>query len=668
MTIDGPREIADVRDAFGWLAARPDVADNRIGAWGISYGGGARLERDRGRRAVRGRRDVRDVDRSLLRPRSAESLEVRRRHRLPLPRSHRACSHRRSRPSGRGRLRRPTCPRFDCCLTSGRRSRTSPRVTTPVFMMQGRRDFAFGIDQATRAYSTLAGPKALWIGNHGHAPSSFPAADTAADDDRRQDVVRPPSPRPAGGHRASPCAWRARGTADAVGYSKLPATKTVKLALPGQKTIVQATKLVRPAKPTTSAMEVFGRPAVKVTATAAGGWARLVAVLTARTPAGKEIVVSAGGLPTTPGRRTYTIRMIDQATFVPKGSRFSVTVASSSSAQNPANLLYLDLPMVAGARVTLGPIDCEHPCPHEGDLGMKLASVLLAAAVIAVPGAFAADPGRLLGRDRHRRHGADLGARVRVRSRRPGREGVLRLRERERRRVRPRHPLPLPRRRVRPGADDPADATARRAGARVRDLQRRRHRAHARHTALPQPARRPAAVRGQRRVRARPRRRPSTRGRWATSPASSPRDRFYGRHIAKTRPGATIAVLYEDSDFGKDLLRGLRKRPARQGQGRRHAGLRGDRGRRLVADRRAAGVEGEHADDLRAAQADDPVLHRRRQARLAAEGHRRRGVDRPVRHERGAAEHETTARPRARRRSPSSRTRRTRPSGARTRA
>ena len=34
--------------------------------------------------------------------------------------------------------------------------------------------------------------------------------------------------------------------------------------------------------------------------------------------------------------------------------------------------------------------------------------------------------------------------------------------------------------------------------------------------------------------------------------------RFYGRHIAATRPKATIAVLYEDSDFGKDLLSGLR--------------------------------------------------------------------------------------------------------------
>ena len=39
--IDGPKEIADVRAVFGWLRNRPDVADNRIGGWGVSYGGGA---------------------------------------------------------------------------------------------------------------------------------------------------------------------------------------------------------------------------------------------------------------------------------------------------------------------------------------------------------------------------------------------------------------------------------------------------------------------------------------------------------------------------------------------------------------------------------------------------------------------------------------------------
>ena len=39
--LDGPREVADVRALYDWLAARPDVDDRRIGAWGISYGGGA---------------------------------------------------------------------------------------------------------------------------------------------------------------------------------------------------------------------------------------------------------------------------------------------------------------------------------------------------------------------------------------------------------------------------------------------------------------------------------------------------------------------------------------------------------------------------------------------------------------------------------------------------
>jgi branched-chain amino acid transport system substrate-binding protein len=34
---------------------------------------------------------------------------------------------------------------------------------------------------------------------------------------------------------------------------------------------------------------------------------------------------------------------------------------------------------------------------------------------------------------------------------------------------------------------------------------------------------------------------------------------IYGRYIAKTRPGAKIAVLYENSDYGKDLTSGLRK-------------------------------------------------------------------------------------------------------------
>jgi hypothetical protein len=100
---------------------------------------------------------------------------------------------------------------------------------------------------------------------------------------------------------------------------------------------------------------------VKVEVRAAGGWSRLVVVLSARTPAGQEIVVSGGGVPLTTGRRTVTIRLIDQATFVPKGSRLTLTLASSSLAQNPGNLLYLDLPLPATARATIGPTSMRLP-------------------------------------------------------------------------------------------------------------------------------------------------------------------------------------------------------------------------------------------------------------------------------------------------------------------
>src|SRR6185312_15766511 len=32
---------SDVKAVFAWLRDRPDVADTRIGGWGVSYGGGA---------------------------------------------------------------------------------------------------------------------------------------------------------------------------------------------------------------------------------------------------------------------------------------------------------------------------------------------------------------------------------------------------------------------------------------------------------------------------------------------------------------------------------------------------------------------------------------------------------------------------------------------------
>jgi predicted acyl esterase len=69
------------------------------------------------------------------------------------------------------------------------------------------------------------------------------------------------------------------------------------------------------------------------------------------------VVVSEGGINTSSlkGTRRVRIHLIDTATLIRQGSRLRLTVASSSLAQNPGNLLYLNLPMPRRARLTVGP-------------------------------------------------------------------------------------------------------------------------------------------------------------------------------------------------------------------------------------------------------------------------------------------------------------------------
>jgi predicted acyl esterase len=128
---------------------------------------------------------------------------------------------------------------------------------------------------------------------------------------------------------------------------------TTRTAFTAKGAFGQSGKLQRALPRLSRATEVFGSPVVQVSANATGGWSRIVAVLSARTRAGREIVVAGGGMPTKAGTRTYRIVLGNQATFLPKGSRLTVTVASSSLAQNPGNLLYLDLPFPSTARLAV---------------------------------------------------------------------------------------------------------------------------------------------------------------------------------------------------------------------------------------------------------------------------------------------------------------------------
>jgi predicted acyl esterase len=360
VTIDGPREVADTRAVQAWLAARTDVADGKIGAWGISYGGGAvfnSLVAGVPWAAVATVQTWTNLFSALM-PQG-------------LVKSGLVAGLAGSIPEAK---RDPSVAAVTAAAFAGNVAAVRPwaearsslsklgSVTTPVFMAQGRRDFLFGIDQGSRAFNRLKGPKALYLGLHGHPPSTFPAADTTF-------LMRqtrgwfdcflrgtPCSPVPAAWAVASETAPNGQNRRSSWTTGALPKTSSSAFTLPGMTAFAQAGKVVRRTALLRKAIEVFGAPKVRATVTASGGWSRLVAVLTARTPQGKEIVVSAGGVPTKNGTRKISIQLINQATYVPKGSRLTLTLGSSSTAQASSNLLYLDLPMPEAARVRVGDV------------------------------------------------------------------------------------------------------------------------------------------------------------------------------------------------------------------------------------------------------------------------------------------------------------------------
>jgi len=357
---DGPNEVRDVQTLFSWLAARPDVADARIGAWGISLGGGAvytSLAAGVPWAAVEIAESWTDLRTAFL-PQGLAKSGVIAGFIGSLPPERVAPSVFAVRDAAftgaLGSANAFAAQRSTITALKG--------VKTPAFFMQGRRDFAFGMGQALQAYNAVAGPKRLWLGLHGHAPSTFPGADTGAMlaegakffDLYLRGLPVSLDPLPVA---VSPENWSGKPVRFAA--PPKPVSQTLRFA--GSTTIDRSGKVQRTSPPLKRPLEIFGAPVVTVSADANAGWTRIVTVLTARTPKGKEIVVAGGGVLTTPGAKSYRVYLSNQATFIPAGSTLSLTVGTSSLAQNPGNLLYLDLPLGLSPKVTVGAIGLSLP-------------------------------------------------------------------------------------------------------------------------------------------------------------------------------------------------------------------------------------------------------------------------------------------------------------------
>jgi predicted acyl esterase len=355
----GPRELTDYAAALQWLRLRPGVRDDRVGALGTSLGGGSvwKLLTAPGTRLAAAVPMVTwtSLYDSLLPQGLVKSGLIAYFHNLLPPE--------RWDPAVTTLRNDALQGRNDAAIREFAAQRSVradlARIRTPVFMLQGRRDYAFDMQEALSAFGRLRGPKRIYLGGLGHAPSANPPAEPPYYygqvrmwfDRFLKGQLNGIDTRPR--IELAPDPWRAR-TYQA---KALPARKVLRLKFRGRRTIDGlGGKVVRTVAPTRRLNETFGHALVSVKASTPTGWSHLVAVLSALTPRGNEIVVSQGGIPTTTLRsttRNLTIRLLSQATTIPRGSRFRLTLAGVSTAQNPNNLLYLTGPE-SSSRISLG--------------------------------------------------------------------------------------------------------------------------------------------------------------------------------------------------------------------------------------------------------------------------------------------------------------------------
>jgi predicted acyl esterase len=350
---DGPREIADFRALFDWLAAKPEIDRAHIGAWGISLGGGAVWASVMNGIPFAAGEVVEtwtDLYSALL-PQD-------------LSKSGLLLGFLSSVPADRTApeilaLKGPALASTDLpsirAFAGARSSRASlSSVRTPMFMFQGRRDYAFDIDQAWQGFTRLKGPKRLYIGDFGHPPSTFPGPDVAVVLAEGSDWFdRFLKGMPNGIDKRPPVELAAQPFAEAGAhsYAGLPPTKTLSWTLSGSSTLTGNRAVSRPVRLPKTLVETFGAPTVKVTVS--GSFPHLIAALNARLPDGTRLVVSQGGIALKPSSKPHpvTIRLLAFATTLPAGTKLRLTFTPVTTG---ANVVYLlsSIPNTAG--ITIG--------------------------------------------------------------------------------------------------------------------------------------------------------------------------------------------------------------------------------------------------------------------------------------------------------------------------
>ena len=304
----GPKETSDERALVTYFTGLPEVSDTQVGAWGISYGGGQTWNGVAAGIPYKAAEVVEtwtDLYNALWPQNIARKGIVAGFASAVIARSPLIAQFQSDalNSTNMGALKTLLDARSSLTQLGG--------VKTPMYMFQGRVDYAFDVTQASAAYSRLTGAKHLYVGQFGHPPSTFPGTD--ADYLFAQGVAwfdRYLKNAPNGIDAAPPVTIAAATGTKRTSYAGLPKTKVVGVGFRG-------TATVRRGPVFRQALETFGTSVLKVNVAKVSNYPHLVAVVLA----GKR-VISHGAV--VPKQGSNAIRLANYVQYLPKGTRLTV--------------------------------------------------------------------------------------------------------------------------------------------------------------------------------------------------------------------------------------------------------------------------------------------------------------------------------------------------------
>jgi len=338
--LDGPREDQDARDLFTWLAARPEISDTAIGAFGISLGGAAAWNAVAA--GVPFKAIVPAVTWTNLKTALAPSSYSKSQLIQLLALAEAGARWEPALLAAEPALIQSQLAEFAPLADDRSVTAQLPSFTTPTLLVQGRHDFLFDIDQALAAYRQLAGPKALYVGDLGHPPAPNPPAElptiytTAV---QWFTKYLKGGGGAAAGIQLAHDPWDGKTTA----YTALPPTKAISISLPGTTTLKPVQTVTRGVRVTGGPHETFGDSTVTVRYSNAKSWDHLVAAVYA---AGSPTPITEGGAKITAPSGTATVHLMNESVLIPAGRRVLVTLSATSDVYG--------VNVAAGASITLG--------------------------------------------------------------------------------------------------------------------------------------------------------------------------------------------------------------------------------------------------------------------------------------------------------------------------